>query len=93
MTQESKNDWEAGRVVATCGAADGLDPEDVHQALGRHFARDWGECTPEDWQANDEALLAGWRVLSVHRDRQGAKFWILTEADRSVTTVLLPEEY
>ncbi len=84
---------QGGQVVATQGALAELHPQDMAAALGRHFAGDWGECCPEDWQRNDEALQAGWRVLSVYRDRNGTRFWVITEADRSATTILLPDEY
>jgi hypothetical protein len=62
-------------------------------AITRHAAGDWGECDPEDWQENEHALKEGFRLLSVYRSSRGVKFWIITEADRSLTTVLLPEDY
>ena len=82
-----------GQTVITRHALDRLDPADVYAALQRHAARDWGDCCPEDAQANDEALREGCRLLSVYRDRHGLKFWIITEANRAATTVLLPEDY
>ena len=82
-----------GRVVITPNAAERLDPDDVALSLQRHAARDWGLCCPQDAQANDDALRDGCRLLSAYRDRHGVKFWIITEADRSVTTILLPEDY
>ena len=61
--------------------------------LQRHVAGDWGEVCAEDKQSNDHALVEGTRILSAYRAADGTKFWIITEADRSVTTVLLPEDY
>jgi hypothetical protein len=46
-----------------------------------------------DWERNDQSVEEGFRLLSVYRSRSGVRFWVITEADRSVTTVLLPEEY
>jgi len=49
--------------------------------------------SPSDWKQNDYALKHGLRLLSSYRSESGTKFWIITEADRSATTVLLPEDY
>jgi len=64
----------------------------VLAALGRHVRGDWGDVDAEDRAANDRALREGTRVLSSYR-AGGVKFWVITEADRSATTVLLPSEY
>jgi len=61
--------------------------------LGRHATCDWGDCCPKDWEDNDFALDNDQRLFSVYQDRFGVKFWIITKWDRSVTTVLLPDEY
>lgn len=61
--------------------------------LIRHLAGDWGEVNPEDWQANEQSLLRDLRLLSVYTISNGTKFWVITEADRSATTFLLPDEY
>jgi hypothetical protein len=66
---------------------------DVLAALGRHVRGDWGDVDDEDWQANERALTEGTRLLSVYRSGGGVKFWVITEWDRSVTTVLLPSDY
>ena len=69
-----------------------LSTEEVLTALRRHASGDWGDLCPEDTLANDAALHHGGRLFSAYG--QGAdRFWIITEADRSVTTVLLPEDY
>jgi hypothetical protein len=72
---------------------DSLCGEDVADALRRHFSGDWGEVCDEDRRANELALSFGQRLLSSYRDRRGNRFWIVTESDRSATTVLLPDEY
>lgn len=82
-----------GRVVMTRNAAASLRLKDVLLALRRHASGDWGDVDSEDWQENDLSLTRGFRILSVYRSRSGTRFWVITEADRSVTTVLLPEDY
>ena len=59
----------------------------------QHQSGAWGELDAEDRQTNDQALVEGMRILSAYVAANGTKFWIITEADRSVTTVLLPEDY
>ena len=81
-----------GKVVATPGAYE--IPQDVlFAALARHLNGDWGELSKEDKELNDRAVLDGDRILSSYHAPDGTKFWIITEADRSVTTFLLPDEY
>jgi hypothetical protein len=70
-----------------------LDMEDVLIALRRHHNGDWGELCADDREANENALKIGGRLFSVYHDRKGEKFWIITEADRNTTTVLLPADY
>jgi hypothetical protein len=82
-----------GQTVMTPGARDTLNPHDMLTALGRHAQGDWGECSEDDRNENELSLDAGLRLFSVYQDRFQTKFWIITEADRSVTTVLLPSEY
>jgi hypothetical protein len=83
-----------GRVVATPGVLDHLVAHEIDPAiyLHRHQAGDWGMVPPEDWRANDEALVHGGRLLSAYVVAD-VKIWIITEWDRSVTTILLPSEY
>ena len=85
--------FELGQTVITRNALDTLDPDDVQASLTRHARCDWGECCAEDAQENEFSLREGCRLLSVYHDRNGTKFWVITEADRSATTVLLPEDY
>jgi hypothetical protein len=82
-----------GRVVITRNALQSLNESDVQIALGRHVHCDWGDCPPDDAAANEAALGEELRIFSVYSDRNGTTFWIITEADRSATTVLLPEDY
>lgn len=79
-----------GRVVATRGAmALGAD---FTELLDRHVCGDWGDCDCEDWEHNNRALREGTRLLSVYR-LQGQRIYVITEWDRSLTTILLAEEY
>ena len=82
-----------GTTVITANALSALQPQDVQRALRRHVQGDWGDVPAADGRSNDAALLEGCRLLSAYRDSRGVKFWIITEADRSATTVLLPEDY
>ncbi|MFZ2874270.1 MAG: hypothetical protein WAZ94_07280 [Phycisphaerales bacterium] len=82
-----------GRTVITAAALHELNPGDVLTALARHASGDWGDVCPADREVNNDALLVGDRLLSVYHDRSSTKFWIITEWDRSATTVLLPEDY
>ena len=82
-----------GRTLITPNALDRLKPEDVQAALTRHLRGDWGDCSDDDRAENEFALDKHLRLFSVYHDSNGVKFWIITEADRSATTVLLPEDY
>ena len=82
-----------GQIVATPGVLESVARTDVLKALGRHALGDWGEVCGQDRQTNDEALLHGFQLLSAYQSETGTKFWIITEGDRSVTTILLPDEY
>lgn len=81
-----------GRLLITPGALDALSTEAVNKALSRHALGDWGDLCAEDIRANERALEVGSRLFSAYHDGD-TKFWIITEADRSATTVLLPSEY
>jgi len=82
-----------GQILITANAQQQLNQTDVQQALRRHLTGDWGDCEPEDAAANDLALAEGDRLLSVYYTAEKVRFWVITEADRSTTTVLLPEDY
>jgi hypothetical protein len=85
--------FEPGQIVATPGALD-LAEQGVNLLayLKRHLNGDWGEMDEEDKKENNFSLMNGYRLLSAYKTRLG-KLWIITEADRSVTTFLLPDEY
>lgn len=85
-----------GAIVATPAAIDAFaqaEPGEAFEALRRHMRGDWGDVDDEDKQANDQSVMDGTRLLSAYRLSTGVSFWIITEADRSSTTLLLPEEY
>jgi hypothetical protein len=82
-----------GQTVITANANATLHPEDVIKALARHAVGDWGVVDDQDKGLNDRSLADGSRLLSAYLDRNNVKFWIITEADRSSTTILLPEDY
>ena len=89
-----------GRTVITCGVAQALAERDqayqewIVQSLKRHAQADWGEMGDEDKQTNDEALKSGKaRLFSAYEKDGFGKIWIITEWDRSATTILFPEEY
>jgi len=81
-----------GQVAVTANASLRLAIEEVLTALRRHASGDWGNLCPEDTLANESAVQQGCRLFSAYGEGQH-RFWIITEADRSVTTVLLPEDY
>lgn len=89
----SKNAFQLGQIVATTNAINTLNKTDIQSALLKHSRGDWGLSCHDDKQANDVALENGDRIVSVYKDRNKKKFWIITEADRSATTVLLPDDY
>lgn len=82
-----------GRLMITRNAKDVLPHMEVNAAIKRHLNGDWGDVCPSDWQLNEDALKHGNRLLSVYHTHDDVKFWIITEADRSATTVLLPSDY
>ncbi len=86
--------FQLGNVVATPGA-DQLLRANNHSPfwyLARHQCGEWGDVAPDDARANEAALVHGTRLLSVYVVGDG-RLWIITEAGRSSTTLLLPEEY
>lgn len=82
-----------GTLVMTPGAEASIPASEMLRTLRRHASGDWGDLDPCDKAANDVACEHGGRLLSCYHSSAGTKFWIITEADRSCTTVLLPEEY
>lgn len=84
-----------GRIVATPGALKAFEQtgESPSDFLRKHAGGDWGTVCPEDWKANDDSLQEGLRILSAYRLKDETRIWIITEADRSSSCILLPEEY
>jgi hypothetical protein len=84
-----------GQFVSTPGAIAAMAKAGQKPAvlISRHRKGDWGEIGNEDWNANNDAVEDGERVLSAYQLNDGTKLWVITEADRSATTILLPEEY
>jgi hypothetical protein len=89
----SEHKFELGQTVITTNAKNQLHPEDVMTCLARHARGDWGDVCNDDRSENELSLQQNLRLFSVYHDRAGTKFWIITEADRSATTILLPEDY
>jgi hypothetical protein len=87
--------FELGQIVATPGALRAIQKAEQLPAefLDRHVAGDWGELDDEDKQENEFSVRNGFRILSAYTTSAGDKIWIITEADRSATTLLLPEDY
>lgn len=87
--------FEMGKLVYTPGALAALVAADQHARifLERHVSCDWGDLDCEDQERNDQAVEAGGRILSAYHLKSGTKLWIITEGDRSATTILLPDEY
>ena len=81
-----------GQTVITRNTTNRLNPEEVCACLARHETGEWGELCPENVEQNECSLQEA-RLVSVYHDRKETKFYIITEADRSITTVLLPEDY
>ena len=81
-----------GKIVMTANASGRLDAVAVNEALRRHASGDWGDLCPDDAEQNEFGLKHGERLFSVYGVGEN-RFWIITERDRSVTTVLMPEDY
>lgn len=106
VRNEQHEKFPLGNICATPGAIEALrsnvqQDEAIqiraavltYELVQRHVMGDWGEIDAEDAQANEDALRDGCRVLSAYKLQDGTRLWIITEGDRSVTTILLPEEY
>jgi hypothetical protein len=94
-TTESAARFPLGRTVITRGALDALIEagQSALEFFRRHQSGDWGEVCDEDKRENEFSLSHGFRILSAYCTKAGEKIWIITEADRSVTTILLLSEY
>ena len=101
QTQRYRRRFELGQIVATPGAMEACSNVYMQRCLARHLTGDWGCICAEDNEANEDALSTGERILSAYpidpaEPSEGFgvnTLWIITEADRSATTFLLPHEY
>jgi hypothetical protein len=101
MTSRNRNEqafgmkFFCGQIGATPGALEAFQRtgEAPFHYLSRHISGDWGDLDEHDREENELSLVDGLRLLSAYYLRDGTKIWLITEADRSVTTFLLPEEY
>ncbi len=89
----ARQTFSIGQIVATPGVLKILSQQQIATALQRHARGDWGDVGPDDGHENDRALKEEGRLLSAYHADDGTKFWIITEWDRSATTILLPDEY
>jgi hypothetical protein len=87
--------FQLGRIVATPAALEVLreSGQDGSEFIDRHVRGDYGHMPPDDVAANEDALRDGARVMSAYTTLSGNRIWVITEADRSITTLLLPEDY
>lgn len=94
-TAPLKPRFKLGQVVGTPGALQALEEtgQNPLEILLRHATGDWGELCDEDKAENELSVEHGFRILSAYTFDSGTKVWVITEWDRSVTTILLPEEY
>lgn len=100
MMTTPKARFHPGHILATCGALEMLQRNQSSglEYLKRHLNGDWGSVPTEDWEANDEGLDTGTRLMSVYELGDGSRLWIITEAadaagQRGATTLLLPDDY
>lgn len=84
-----------GRAVITPGAIEALEEagQMPNEFLDRHARGDWGDLSEHDRRENEFSVREGLRILSAYRTTEGVELWVITEADRSSTTILLPDEY
>jgi hypothetical protein len=90
--------FDYGQVMVTRGVHARMSDDQefslyIHCSLTRHFSGDWGDLCEEDRETNESALLEGYRLFSSYKQKGMPSIWIITEADRSVTTILFPDEY
>ncbi len=85
--------FKPGKLVVTPHVLEKVPRDELTDALTRHLRGDWGDVCDEDRISNDRAIKEGNRILSIYHSKDGVAFWIITEADRSATTILLPSDY
>jgi hypothetical protein len=92
MKPEPLRKFRLGQLLTTANASARLSEDDIWTAIRRHEAGDWGDVDAEHRQANEHALTARLRLFSVYHSASGLEFWVITEAHRCATTVMLPGE-
>ena len=87
--------FQLGKLVGTPGALDAMEnaKQSPFELLARHVTGDWGDLDDEDKKENELSVKEGFRILSAYKIETGVKVWVITEWDRSMTTILLPEDY
>jgi len=95
QNEKTKSLFSLGETIMTIGAREALAESNQlpNEFLAKHQIGDWGNVCKDDWQENDFSVKKGFRILSAYKTVKGEKIWIITEADRSTTTILLPDEY
>ena len=93
MILTSQMRFDLGQLVITPAALEAVPADDICNAINRHVCGDFGDLDAADRRENELALRAGLRLLSVYRATNGTKFYVLTEACRTITTILLPSDY
>ena len=98
MVRKDLKSFVSGCVYLTRGVNDlvaesSAFAEFVSNAFKRHIQGDWGDLPQGDRESNDQAVMDGSRLLSAYVKEGQPKIWIITEADRSATTILFPDEY
>jgi hypothetical protein len=100
MSATAKMKFRLGQILATPGALEAIERSGqmALDFLERHAQGDWGELSEDDWQANQQSVEDGSRILSAYSTLKGEKLWVITEAEgddgrRAATTILLPDEH
>jgi len=93
MILTSQMKFDLGQLVITPAALEAVPADDICNAINRHVCGDFGDLDADDRRESELALRAGLRLLSVYHATNGTKFWLITEADRRLTTILLPSDY
>jgi hypothetical protein len=95
QNEKLKTLFPLGETVITIGAKEALAESNQlpNEFLAKHQIGDWGTVGKDDWQENDLSVKEGFRILSAYKTVCGVKIWVITEADRNSTTILLPSEY
>lgn len=93
--KENKVLFSLGQIFLTVGAREALEEanQNAMEFLAKHSTGNWGDVCEDDRKENELSLKEGFRILSSYKTKLGEKIWVITEADRSSSTILLPEDY